>query len=108
MAARLKTLAYKKLFNPKRSARIYLGEDRDAWNLCGAESQRGYADLLLLPAGEDPFKYSWPVKNLDVLIFNTKDVIETTRLEKIILACLNAGASLVIALTASDMLVARP
>lgn len=108
MAARLKTLAYKKLFNPKRSARIYLGEDRDAWNLCGAESQRGYADLLLLPADADPFTFRWPVRKLDVLIFNSSSSVDTPRLEKVMLCCLSAGACLVVALIPGDILVARP
>ena len=106
--SRLRNLAYSKSFSAERHCRIFVGEDPDSWNRCGAESRRGYSDLLLLPAGENPFHYHWPVRRLDVLVFNTREAINTTRLEKIMLACLTAGASLVVALTASDTLVARP
>ena len=108
MVNRLRTLAYGKSFSAERHCRIFVGEDPDSWNRCGAESRRGYSDLLLLPVGEDPFSFHWPVRHLDVLVFNTREAININRLEIIIFACLNAGASLVVALTPDDILVARP
>ena len=105
---RLRNLAYSKSFSAERHCRIFVGEDPDSWNRCAAETRLGFRDLLLLPAGEDPFVFHWPVRRLEVLVFDTRELINTTRLEKIILSCLNAGSSLVVALLANDILVARP
>lgn len=106
--SRLRNLAYSKSFSAARHCRIFIGDDPEAWNRCAAESKLGWTDLLLLPAGENPFSFRWPVSNLDVLVFNTRDVVNINRLEKIILACLTAGAGLVVALIPDDILVARP
>ena len=108
MGRRLKTLAFAKSFSAARHCRVFIGEDQESWNRCAAESKLGYRDLLLLPAAEDPFIFHWPVGGLDVLVFNAREAINTARLEKILLACLNGGSPLVVALIPGDVLVARP
>lgn len=108
MAGKQRALAYSKLFESHRSARIFLGEDPEAWNRCAAESQLNWQDLLLLPAGEDPFDYEWPVQNLDCLIFNFSGSVETTRIHQIMLANINAGAMLVTAFLLNETLMVQP
>ena len=105
---RLRNLAYSKSFSAERHCRVFLGEDKESWNRCAAETRLGFRDLLLLPADANPFEYRWPVRDLDVLVFNAREAINTARLEKILLACLNGGSPLVVALIPGDVLVARP
>ena len=108
MGTKLKNLPYSKNFKHDHCARIHLGENPESWNKCGAESGRGYTDSVLLPAGDDPFKFHWPVRNLDVLILNSSGGANTTQIERIMLACLTAGALIVMALMPTKPLVVRP
>jgi len=101
MSKALKNLPYSKSFKPKASARLHLGDDPEAWNKCGSASENGYADILLLPKQADPFAYHWPVKGIDVLILDPIGV-EVSRLERVMLACLSAGALIVMALTPTE------
>ena len=105
---KLKNLPYSKKFRHQACARVYLGENPESWNKCGAESGIGYTDNLLLPADENPFNYHWPVRNLDVLILNSSGGANTTQIERIMLACLNAGALIVMALMPTKPLVVQP
>ena len=108
MAGKQRALAYSKLFESHRSARIFLGEDPEAWNRCGRESKLGWTDFLLLPSGKDPVGYCWPVQGLDVLIFNFRGTVQTKRIHQIMLACIDASAILVTALLPDNTLMAQP
>ena len=108
MASKPKNLPYSKSFKPHRSARIFLGEDPGAWNQCRRESKLNWTDLLLLPAAEDPFEYDWPVQKLDVLVLNFNSSADTSRIYRIMHACIEAGAVHVTAFLADDTLMVQP
>lgn len=60
-----KDLAKKRLTGA--SINLYVCAGRTAWDVARARANN-HADVLVLPPGEDPYKYTWPVRGLDVLL----------------------------------------
>ena len=61
---------------------------------------------MVLPAGDDPAAYTWPVSGLDVLLVEWGDY-DTDYLERSALALLRSGANLVLTIREADLVTGQ-
>jgi len=93
---------YGKRIGSATEIRIYMGPD--AWK--SARIRHSYVpDALVLPDGEAPSAYKWPVAGCDVLVFSDDDIDKIPELARILL---ESGALVVRVLCADQMVIYRP
>lgn len=80
----------------RQCARVFFGSQAN-WAKCKREASRGWRDNLLLPSGEDPRQFLWPVNGRDVLIFDHHEV-NLKYIKLTCLALLEAGAKRILVL----------
>jgi hypothetical protein len=99
----MKAAPYSLKLHPTSEIRIYAGSQ--AWGT--ARIRNSYcADALVLPEGESPSQYSWPVRGVDVLVIQA-GIIDLKPIPELAHILIASGATIVRVVYGEDMAIYR-